>query len=327
MWLKLVFSYDGSKFQGSQTQPHENGVEDALGAALAHVGIFSKIISSSRTDKGVHANNQVACVECGEHFRDFAHLRALINRHAHPAIHVKFISSVKDGFHPRYDATARAYRYVINHGEFSPFLSPYETFLPKFDPNLANELLALFVGEHNFSAFMKLGSDVKSPVRRVSKAFCYARGERTIIIFKANGFLRAQVRLMVASVLKALELAKSGKFRQTQVQEFKFECTEAANLDANLNKKSRDNILTASHESVNLAKFEKNANLTAEHAVCVASKFDAKNSNLNEAESSCRDENFLKAKKLLRQAIYEQKPLTRIPAPPNGLYLNRVFYE
>lgn len=327
MRLKLVFSYDGSKFQGSQTQPHENGVEDALGAALAHVGIFSKIISSSRTDKGVHANNQVACVECGEHFKDFTRLKALINRHAHPAIHVKFISCVKDDFHPRYDATARAYRYVINHGEFSPFLSPYETFLPKFDLNLANELLALFVGEHDFSAFMKLGSDVKSPVRRVKKAFCYAYGERSIIVFKANGFLRAQVRLMVASVLKALELAKSGKFRQIQAQEFKFECIKAANLDTNLNKKSRDNVLTKSHESINLAKFEKNANFTAEHAECVASKFDDKNSNLNEVANNCRDENFLKAKELLRQAIYEQKPLTRIPAPPNGLYLNRVFYE
>lgn len=327
MRLKLVFSYDGSKFQGSQTQPHKNGVEDALGAALAHVGIFSKIISSSRTDKGVHANNQVACVECGEHFKDFTRLKALINRHAHPAIHVKFISRVKDGFHPRYDATARAYRYVINHGEFSPFLSPYETFLPKFDLNLANELLALFVGEHDFSAFMKLGSDAKSPVRRITKAFCYARGERTIIIFKANGFLRAQVRLMVASVLKALELAKSGKFRQMQAQEFKFERAEAANLDTNLNKKSHDNILTKGHESVNLAKFEKNANLTAEHAVCVSSKFDAKNSNLNKVANNCSEENFLKAKELLRQAIYEQKPLTRIPAPPNGLYLNRVFYK
>ena len=327
MRLKLVFSYDGSKFQGSQTQPHKNGVEDALGAALAHVGIFSKIISSSRTDKGVHANNQVACVECGEHFKDFTRLKALINRHAHPAIHVKFISRVKDGFHPRYDATARAYRYVINHGEFSPFLSPCETFLPKFDLNLANELLALFVGEHDFSAFMKLGSDAKSPVRRITKAFCYARGERTIIIFKANGFLRAQVRLMVASVLKALELAKSGKFRQMQAQEFKFERAEAANLDANLNKNSSDNVLTKSHESVNLAKFEKNANLTAERAECVASKFDAKNSNLNKVANNCSDENFLKAKELLRQAIYEQKPLTRIPAPPNGLYLNRVFYE
>ena len=309
MRLKLVFSYDGSKFQGSQTQPHENGVEDALGAALAHVGIFSKIISSSRTDKGVHANNQVACVECGEHFSDFTRLKALINRHAHPAVHLKFISRVQDCFHPRYDATARAYRYVINHGEFLPFLAPYETFLPRFDLNLANELLALFVGEHDFSAFMKLGSDVKSPVRRISKAFCYESGERTIIIFKANGFLRAQVRLMIASVLKALELAKSGKFRQTQAQEFKFEYTEAANLRANL------------------VKFEKNANLTPEHAEHVDSKFDTKNSNLNEVAHNCQDENFLKAKEFLRQAIYEQKPLTRIPAPPNGLYLNRVFYE
>ena len=309
MRLKLIFSYDGSKFQGSQTQPHENGVEDALGATLAHVGIFSKIISSSRTDKGVHANNQVACVECGEHFSDLTRLKVLINRHAHPAVHLKFISRVQDCFHPRYDATARAYRYIVNHGEFSPFLAPYETFLPKFDLNLANELLALFVGEHDFSAFMKLGSDVKSPMRHVSKAFCYERGERTIIVFKANGFLRAQVRLMVASVLRALELAKSGKFRQMQTQEFKFERAEAANLDANL------------------VKFEKNTNLTAEHVVCVASKFDAKNSNLNEVANNCRDENFLKAKELLRQAIYEQKPLTRIPAPPNGLYLNRVFYE
>ena len=330
MRLKLVFSYDGSKFQGSQTQPHENGVEDALGAALAHVGIFSKIISSSRTDKGVHANNQVACVECGEYFKDFARLKALINRHAHPAIHVKFISRVKDDFHPRYDATARAYRYVINHGEFSPFLSPYETFLPKFDLNLANELLTLFVGEHDFSAFMKLGSDVKSPVRRVEKAFCYERGERTIIVFKANGFLRAQIRLMVASVLKALELAKNGKFKETDAREFKFEPAQTTNL----NKNSREKILTASDES---------ANFTAEYANSIASKFDAKNSNLNKATSidteknrakidnknsnGCRDANFLKAKELLRRAIYEQKPLTRIPAPPNGLYLNRVFYE
>ena len=335
MRLKLVFSYDGSKFQGSQTQPHENGVEDALGAALAHVGIFSKIISSSRTDKGVHANNQVACVECGEHFSDLTRLKALINRHAHPAVHVKFISRVQDCFHPRYDATARAYRYVINHGEFSPFLAPYETFLPRFDLNLANELLALFVGGHDFSAFMKLGSDVKSPVRRVKKAFCYARGERSIIVFKANGFLRAQVRLMVASVLKALELAKSGKSKETDALEFKFECTRKAKPGgkANLNQNSREKILTTSDESANLA---------AEQAVCTVSKFDAENSNLNKAasidteknrakignknSSGCHDANFLKAKELLSRAIYEQKPLTRIPAPPNGLYLNRVFY-
>ena len=460
MRLKLVFSYDGSKFQGSQTQPHENGVEDALGAALAHVGIFSKIISSSRTDKGVHANNQVACVECGEHFRDFTRLKSLINRHAHPAVHVKFISRARDCFHPRYDATARAYRYVINHGEFSPFLAPYETFLPKFDVRLANELLALFVGEHDFSAFMKLGSDAKSPVRRITKAFCYARGERSIIVFKANGFLRAQVRLMVASVFKALELAKNGKFKETDAREFKFERAKAANLSANLTepnfkksglnlcsnlsgkpeevkfdavnlskradknlsintaeesrklvftadgaafkfdkvlKTSNDknlvlnsmslgrnanldgivnlnanaagcgDVLAANEKNINRAEFKSNANLPSakgsnlnktgsiRHQIAAqkignesinsalnltqtisASRIQnaepkisggSANENLASSASDCLGANFLKAKELLRRAVYEQKPLTRIPAPPNGLYLNRVFYE
>ncbi|MGB2553618.1 tRNA pseudouridine(38-40) synthase TruA [Campylobacter sp. MOP51] len=272
MKIKLIFSYDGSKFQGSQTQPHENGVEDILSSALAHVGIFGKIISSSRTDKDVHANNQVACVECGEHFKDFKRLANLINRHAHPHIHIKQISKADKIFHPRYDAKFRQYRYIINHGEFSPFLSQYHTFLPKFDIKKANELLELFIGEHDFSAFMKLGSEVKSPVRKITKAFCYSRGEKTIIVFKANGFLRAQIRLMIASVLKALELTQIGKLNKSEIL----------------------------HASANLSD----------------------TTDIN----SIQDENFKKAKELLCKAIYKQRAITRMPAPPNGLYLNRIFY-
>lgn len=279
MKIKFVFSYDGSKFQGSQTQPHKNGVEDALSLALSHVGIFNKIISSSRTDKEVHANNQVACVECADHFKDFKRLANLINRHSHPHIHIKRISKVKDSFHPRYDAKFRQYRYIINHSEFSPFLSPYQTFLPKFDTKKANEILALFIGEHDFSAFMKLGSKVKSPVRNISQAFCYERGEKTIVVFKANGFLRAQIRLMIASVLKALELSKSPK-----------DATKSLLKDE--------------------GKFAKDSEI-----LCVDADVN-----------SIQNKNFIRAKELLRKAIYEQKPITRMPAPPNGLYLNRIFY-
>ena len=66
--LKLVYSYDGSKFSGSQSQSHGRGVEDVLRAALGRVGIFAPLISSSRTDKGVHALRQVSCVECAVHW-------------------------------------------------------------------------------------------------------------------------------------------------------------------------------------------------------------------------------------------------------------------
>jgi len=218
MKIALVFSYDGSKFQGSQTQPHENGVEDVLARALAHVGIFNRPTSSSRTDKGVHADNQVAHVLCGDHFSDFLRLAGLINRHAHPHIHVKKIFAVADNFHARYDASARTYRYLIDHGEFNVFSANYSAFLPKFSIARANELLKIFIGEHDFSSFMKTGSDTKSPVRKIYKAFCYERGDRTIIVFKANGFLRGQVRLMVAAVLKALKFKNGNELIRAQLE-------------------------------------------------------------------------------------------------------------
>lgn len=244
MKLKLTFSYDGSKFQGSQTQPHKNGVEDGLARALAHVGIFAKITSSSRTDKDVHALGQVASVEAGEHFKDLKRLQNLINKHAHPYIHIKNIEHVSQSFHPRYDAKFRAYRYVISHDEFSPFLANYQIFMPKFDVKRANSLLKNFIGEHDFSLFMKTGSDTKSPIRRIKSAFCYEYKNKTIIVFKANGFLRAQVRLMVACMLKAMKFPNGDELIRAQ-------------LDPN--------------------------------------------------------------------SPYA-KPLTRIPAPAQGLYLNRVFY-
>ncbi|MGP1360005.1 tRNA pseudouridine(38-40) synthase TruA [Campylobacter sp.] len=206
MKIQLIYSYDGSKFQGSQTQSHENGVEDEFSRALAHVGIFEKIVSSSRTDKNVHANNQSSTVICGDHFKNLNRLKDLINRHAHPHIHIKHINLVDENFQARFDAVARSYRYVIDHGKFDVFGSNYKVFLPKFDIKKANEILSNFIGEHDFSSYMKMGSDTKSPVREIYKAFCYTHKEQTIIVFKANGFLRAQVRLMVANLLKAIKL-------------------------------------------------------------------------------------------------------------------------
>ncbi len=218
MKIALIFSYDGSKFQGSQSQKHENGVEDKLKLALSHVGIYGKLISSSRTDKFVHANAQVASVECGEHFSDLGRLANLINRHSHPYINIKKIIKVSDDFHPRYDAKARTYRYIISHDEFCVFRSDYELNLPKFDIKMANDLLKLFVGTHDFSLFMKSGSDTKSPIRTIYKAFCYEHKNKSIIVFKANGFLRAQVRLMISAVFKAMTLQNPSEKLLEQIE-------------------------------------------------------------------------------------------------------------
>ncbi len=209
--LKLVYSYDGSKFSGSQSQPHGRGVEDVLRSALGRVGIFAPLISSSRTDKGVHALRQVSCVECTVHW-ELPRLKELINRHCAPYIFVQHISPVPRDFHPRYDAVARCYRYVLNHGRPSPFLSDFCVFYPRVDLAALNAALANFVGEHDFSEFMKSGSDIKSPVRELYVARAYSFRNLTLINFKANGFLRAQVRLMVANALKSVQSGRKISF-------------------------------------------------------------------------------------------------------------------
>ena len=209
--LKLIYSYDGSKFSGSQSQPHGRGVEDVLRAALGRVGIFAPLISSSRTDKGVHALRQVSCVECTVHW-ELPRLKELINRHCAPYIFVQHISQVPRDFHPRYDAVARSYRYVLNHGRPSPFLSDFCVFYPRVDLAALNAALANFIGEHDFSEFMKSGSDIKSPVRELYIARAYSFRNLTLINFKANGFLRAQVRLMVANALKSVQSGRKISF-------------------------------------------------------------------------------------------------------------------
>ncbi|WP_366939666.1 tRNA pseudouridine(38-40) synthase TruA [uncultured Campylobacter sp.] len=211
MKLKLVYSYDGSKFSGSQSQPHGRGVEDVLRAALGRVGIFAPLISSSRTDKGVHALRQVSCVECTVHW-ELSRLKELINRHCAPYIFVQHISPVPRDFHPRYDAVTRCYRYVLNHGRPSPFLSDFCVFYPRVDLAALNAALANFVGEHDFSEFMKSGSDIKSPVRELYVARAYSFRNLTLINFKANGFLRAQVRLMVANAIKSVQSGRKISF-------------------------------------------------------------------------------------------------------------------
>ncbi|MDO4673959.1 tRNA pseudouridine(38-40) synthase TruA [Campylobacter sp.] len=204
MRLKLTFSYDGSAFLGSASQPHGRGVADALQGALERLGIFSRPLFASRTDKGVHALGAVASADCGEHFADLFYLQNQLNRFAHPFIHIKRIERVPENFSPRFSARAREYRYVFHHGTFSPFLARFVCFAPRFDMVRANALLQDFVGVRDFKFFQKEGGNSKSSVREIFEAGAYAHRDLSVFKFKANGFLRAQVRLSVGALLAVL---------------------------------------------------------------------------------------------------------------------------
>ncbi|MBM0637065.1 tRNA pseudouridine(38-40) synthase TruA [Campylobacter sp. VicNov18] len=218
MKLKLIFSYDGSAFLGSAMQPHKKSVQDTLNMALSHLGIFSSVLMASRTDKGVHASYAVASVECGKHFKDFIYLQKQINQFAHPFIHIKKIEKVKDDFEVRFDVKSREYRYIFSHRAYNPFMASYVYFYPQFDIVKANDLLKLFVGKKDLKFFCKSGGNNKSTVREIFSAKAYAYKDFSVFCFKANGFLRGQIRLSVASVLRVLEEKMSEKELKDQIE-------------------------------------------------------------------------------------------------------------
>ena len=202
MRVAATLAYDGSEFFGSQIQKENNqtvfGVFEHI---LQQLGIESKTVASGRTDRGVHATGQVCSFDIPEFWQDIKRLQKTLNKMLPSSMVVKNIKQVDDDFHARYSAKKRTYRYIISTKQPNPFLAKYITFLAHIDSVQMQKNANCFVGEHDFSNFMKSGSDVSSTTRVIYEAKVYEHKEFTVLKFVANGFLRTQIRFMVAAIL------------------------------------------------------------------------------------------------------------------------------
>jgi tRNA pseudouridine38-40 synthase len=201
MRVFLYISYNGSKFGGFASQPNKNSVLDKIAFACEKLKITSFPIGSGRTDVGVHALNQVVCIDLPPFWEDMKKLKNMLNRTLHPFIHVKKIVQVKESVHARFSAKKRLYRYICYHGEFNPILSDFTHFCKEIDIAKVKKLMKLFEGEYDFGFFKKNGSKTKDDIRKIYKTDVYKYKNFTIFTFLGNGFLRSQIRMIVASLL------------------------------------------------------------------------------------------------------------------------------
>lgn len=202
MRVALTLSYNGTSYLGSQIQKETNNtIVGQFTLILLKLGIDSKVVASGRTDKGVHATGQVCHINLPKHWSDLDKLKRVLNEMLPSNIQVKKILKVADDFHARYSAKKRVYRYLIKQENSNPFEDEFITFVPDVNFEILKDNIKLFVGEHNFIGFMKTGSDTKSTVRTIYKAFAYKYKGLIILHFEANGFLRSQIRLMVGALL------------------------------------------------------------------------------------------------------------------------------
>ena len=111
--IKIVIEYDGTKYNGWQTQKNGAGIQELLTNAIHQVcSDVSKINGAGRTDAGVHALGQVAnfTTECSI---PVSKIPAAVNVFLPKDIVVKSASEVDDKFHARYSAKGKKYMYII----------------------------------------------------------------------------------------------------------------------------------------------------------------------------------------------------------------------
>jgi len=196
--VKIRFCYDGTFFYGSQIQKGKSlpTVMGTFKKALLNLGINETPQSSGRTDRGVHALNQICHLNVPNFFFDLQRLKKKLNNFLSPHIYIKDIEFTRANFHARFDAKSRVYRYIVSLSNYNPLLANYCTFIDKLDLNLINQGLKIFEGEHNFGFFKKQGANNRSDIRILYRSFAYQKGNFVIIYFRGNSFLRSQIRLI-----------------------------------------------------------------------------------------------------------------------------------
>ncbi|MGI2257277.1 tRNA pseudouridine(38-40) synthase TruA [Candidatus Cardinium hertigii] len=198
----IYISYFGKAYSGWQVQKNGPSVQQVVETALGKLLSTAIAISgSSRTDKGVHALQQVA------HFDhilpiDLVDLTYRLNRVLPSDISITAIRPVTSDAHARFDACYRRYTYTIVTQK-DPFYRERSVWLRRMPPlDLLNQLAALFCLQSDFEFFSKKTDGVKTFVCNVKEVFWLQMDHKIIFQIKANRFLRGMVRTIVGTILK-----------------------------------------------------------------------------------------------------------------------------
>jgi tRNA pseudouridine38-40 synthase len=178
-------------------------VQDALQPALAAIaGTPVEVTGAGRTDRGVHARLQVAHFDTEAKRPSSAWVRG-VNALLPDSVAVLWSHEVPDDFHARFSARARTYRYELLNRPVRAALEAHSVgwFHLPLDVEKMRAAAALFVGEHDFSAFRSSECQAKSPVRTIDCFEITRQGETIHFIVRANAFLHHMVRNLVGTLV------------------------------------------------------------------------------------------------------------------------------
>lgn len=202
--IALCIEYDGTNFHGWQTQPSLRTIQSVLEEATSKVANhFVEIICAGRTDRGVHATEQIAHFKTNT-IRDLRSWVLGINSSLPKDIRILSAHYMDSDFHARHSAILRQYRYIIYNSMTRPSLLRNNV---TWCCNLLNyakmhEAAKFWHGEHDFSSFQDSHCQSKTPFRIVKEITIKKVGDLVVFDIIANAFLHHMVRNMVGTLIK-----------------------------------------------------------------------------------------------------------------------------
>ena len=221
----LEICYNGTNYFGYQLQNDKPTIALALNQATKEAfGFECNVTGCSRTDSGVHALGFMATVEPRNENDEITvpvdKIPIAMNIKLPNDIAVLSAKEVDTDFHPRYDVVKKEYIYKIHDSQIpNPF---YDNLVLEYGRAISNEGIErmnegckYFLGEHNFDAFMSVGSKIEDTKRTIYDAYVKRNGDLVEFTVCADGFLYNMVRIMVGTLLKV----ESGKIKPNQIKE------------------------------------------------------------------------------------------------------------
>jgi tRNA pseudouridine38-40 synthase len=197
---KLVVEYDGTDFAGWQVQPSVRTVQGELKRALETVLRHPvRVTGAGRTDAGVHALGQVVSLTSDE---DVAAARHSLNGVLPRDVVVREALPAPDGFHARFDAVRRHYRYRLHRGETAVHRRMCWTVKAPLDVARMREAAALFPGTRDFASLASALEEGETTECSLERLDVLEDGPFVDVEVTANRFLRRMVRTMTGTLLE-----------------------------------------------------------------------------------------------------------------------------
>lgn len=200
----MGIEYRGDFFRGFQTQSSDvPTVQQALEKALSDICDETiGLVCAGRTDRGVHATNQVI------HFDTLAKRpeRAWLggaNTRLPDGVSIRWVREVSPLFHARFSAVSRVYRYLVYNSPTPSALMKGLTTRDcrRLDIESMIHGSRCLIGEHDFTAFRGADCQARNPVRRLEKLDIQRWQDFIVIEVKATAFLYHMVRNIVGVLL------------------------------------------------------------------------------------------------------------------------------